>query len=310
MHVAFFGTADFAVPTLKSVHRAGHEVDPVVTSPPKPSGRGRKLRPSPVETAAGGLGLRVLRPENPGEPEFVEIIRDFKPDVAVLAAYGFILRQPLLDLPRLGFYNLHPSLLPRYRGAAPIQRALMDGQTQTGVSVIAMSRAVDSGDIVSQRNVEVGPDETAGELSARLADAGARLMVEVLRAVETDSVERVPQDDAAATLAPKIAKDDRNINWSLPARVIHNRIRALSPEPGAAAAFRGRRLVLLRSHVLAAGGPHEPGLLLSDLSGLAVGTGSGVLQILKVKPEGGKTQTGQAFRNGHHPATGERLTSP
>lgn len=298
------------MPTLQSVRRAGHDVDPVVTSPPRPSGRGRKLVPSPVETAAGGLGLRVLRPENPGAPEFVAAIRDIRPDVAVLAAYGFILRQPLLDLPRLGFYNLHPSLLPRYRGAAPIQRALMDDQTLTGVSVIAMSRAVDSGDIVSQMSVEVGPDETTGELSARLADAGARLMVEVLRAVETGGVERVPQDNAAATPAPKLSKADRNIDWNLPARVIHNRIRALSPEPGAVAAFRGRRVVILKSHVLAADGPNEPGLLFSDLSGLAVGTGSGVLQILEVKPEGGKTQTGQAFRNGHHPATGERLTSP
>lgn len=305
--MSFFGTSEFAVPTMKALVAAGHEVRPVVTAPPKPSGRGRRLIPSPVETCARELGLEVLAPASPNAPEFVSLLKPGRPDVGVLVAYGFILRQALLDAPRLGFLNVHPSLLPAYRGAAPIQRALMDGVKRTGVSVIAMARAVDAGDIVAQATIEVGPDETSGELSARLSDVGARLLLESVRQTGDGSLARIAQDPALATVAPKIQKSDRAIDWSRPAEQVHDIIRGLAPEPGAVTKFRGRQLVLLRART--ASGTAEPGQLVADGSGLKVGTGSGLIELLELRPEGGKTQTGRAFVNGHRPGPGERLTS-
>jgi len=309
LRVAFFGTSDFAVPVLERIAGSGHTVNPVVTSAPKPSGRGRKLLPAPVEDAAVGLGLAVSRPADPHAPESVELLRAAEPDVGILVAYGHILRQRLLDIPRLGFYNLHPSLLPLYRGAAPIQRTLMDGRTRTGVTVIAMSRAVDAGDIVAQSETDVRADETYGELSSRLAQMGADLVVETLRRIETGTLTRIAQDPTRATPAPKLAKNERTIDWSQLASVIHNRIRAMSPEPGAVTALRGKRLFLLRSRVSLADATEEPGTLLGS-SGLIVAAGKGAVELLDVQPESGKVQSGKAFRNGHRLMPGERFTSP
>jgi methionyl-tRNA formyltransferase len=280
----------------------------VVTAPARPSGRGRKLVPSPVESAAVDIALPHVSPENPNDPQFVSALKDADPAACVLVAYGYILKETLLDVPRLGFFNLHPSLLPAYRGAAPIQRSLMDGVTRTGISVIAMSWRVDAGDIVAQQPVEVGPDETAGELSARLAEAGARLLAEVLKKLAAGTpLPRAVQDPSRATTAPKIAKPDRVIHWASPAAEIHNRIRALSPEPGAVTHFRDRQLVLLRSRIADSPVRAEPGTILDSKTGLLVAAGTGAVELLELRPEGGKTQSGKAFSNGHRPAPGERL---
>jgi methionyl-tRNA formyltransferase len=252
------------------------------------------------------LGLQVLAPDNPSAPEFVSLLKSEPPDIGVLVAYGFILRQPLLDVPRLGFLNVHPSLLPAYRGAAPIQRALMDGARRTGVSVIAMARAVDAGDVVAQDPSEVEPDETAGELSARLAVVGARLLLECVEHAADGSLARIAQDPALVTTAPKIRKLDRVIDWSRPAEQIHNSVRGLSPNPGTVTRYRGRQLVLLRTRL--SDGTAEPGQLVID-GGIKVGTGSGLIELLELQPEGGRTQTGKAFVNGHRPGPGERFTS-
>lgn len=310
MRVAFFGTSEFAVPALQALAKSGHAVSMVVAAPAQPSGRGRKLVPSPVEREARALGLAVSTPTDPNDPAFVAELTSLQPDAAVLAAYGCILKPALLALPHLGFLNIHPSLLPRFRGAAPIQRALLAGEQETGVTVILLSERVDAGDILEQATVSVGPDETAGELSQRLSAVGARLVLEVLtRLAVTGAAGRTPQDQSLATRAPKLIKSERNVDWRGPAPQIHNRIRALSPEPGAVTTFRNRRIVLLRSHVHPTADQAEPGQLLLQHSGLVVAAGSGAVEIIELKPEGSRAQTGSSFRNGHRPAAGERFAA-
>jgi methionyl-tRNA formyltransferase len=309
MRVAFFGTSEFAVPALRALARSAHEVGPVIAAPAQPSGRGRKLVPSPVEQEARALGLAVLTPVNPNDPAFIADLKSRNPNVAVLAAYGCILKPALLAVPSLGFLNIHPSLLPKYRGAAPIQRALLAGEQETGVTVIVLSEQVDAGDILEQEAVPVGPDETAGELSQRLADAGARLALAALIRFAEGKATRTRQDPSLATRAPKITKAERNIDWRDSAQGIHNRIRALSPEPGAVTSFRQRRIVLLRSRVLSTPDNGEPGQLLVQHAGLVVAAGSGAVEIVELKPEGKRAQTGNDFRNGHHLAAGERFAA-
>jgi len=309
MRVAFFGTAEFAVPALRALVEHGHQVSPVVAAPARPSGRGRRLIPSPVEQEARTRGLTVLLPEDPNDPTFIAELASLQPDVAVLAAYGFILKAPLLRLPLRGFLNIHASLLPRYRGAAPIQRAILAGEQETGVTVIVLSEQVDAGDIVEQVAVTIGEDETAGELSHRLAATGARLVLEALTRMEKETGSRTAQDPGLATRAPKIGKSERNINWREAAPEIHNRIRALSPEPGAVTSFRKRRLVLLRSHLREIPESGEPGQVLTHHRGLLVATGAGAIEIAELKPEGSRVQTGRDFRNGLRPLPGERLVS-
>lgn len=309
MRVVFFGTSEFAVPALRILARSTHTVGPVIAAPPQPSGRGRRLVPSPVEQEARALGLAVLTPEDPNDPAFIAALKSQSPDAAVLAAYGYILKPPLLAVPALGFLNIHPSLLPKYRGAAPIQRAILAGEGETGATVIVLSVQVDAGDIVEQEAVPVGPDETAGELSQRLADAGARLVLDALARFGAGKASRTPQDPNLATRAPKITKIERNIDWRDSAQGVHNRIRALSPEPGAVTSFRQRRIVLLRSRVHSTADGGEPGQLLVRHSGLVVATGSGAIEIVELKPEGKRAQTGSDFRNGHRLVAGERFAA-
>jgi len=309
MRVAFFGTSEFAVPALRALARSAHEVGPVIAAPAQPSGRGRRLVPSPAEQEARALGLAVLTPVNPNDPAFIADLKSRSPNVAVLAAYGCILKPALLAVPSLGFLNIHPSLLPKYRGAAPIQRALLAGEQETGVTVIVLSEQVDAGDILEQEAVPVGPDETAGELSQRLADAGARLALAALIRFAEGKATRTRQDPSLATRAPKITKSERNIDWRDSAQGIHNRIRALSPEPGAVASFRQKRIVLLRSRVHSTADGGEPGQLLVRHSGLVVAAGSGAVEIIELKPEGKRAQTGNDFRNGHRPVAGERFAA-
>lgn len=309
MRLAFFGTSEFAVPAFLSLVRSTHTVGPVVTAPAQPSGRGRKLVPSPVEQKARTLGVKVLTPQDPNAPTFVSELRSHNPDAAVLAAYGYILKPAVLSTPPLGFLNIHPSLLPKFRGAAPIQRALLADESRTGVTVIALSEQVDAGDIIAQELVSIGPDETTGELSRRLAEIGALLIQNAVTQLEEGRILRTPQDPRAATKAPKIAKAERGVNWRESAQSIHNRIRALSPEPGAVTEFRQRRVVLLHSRVSSVSESGEPGQILLSHPGLVIAAGVGTLEITELKPEGKQAQTGQDFRNGHRPVAGERFAT-
>jgi len=309
MRLAFFGTSAFAVPALRTLAASGHDIGPVVAAPARPSGRGRRLVASPVEREARALGLPILTPETPNDPAFLAALAARRIEVAALAAYGCILGRNLLAVPRHGFLNIHPSLLPKYRGAAPIQRAILAGERETGVTVICLSERVDAGDVLEQERVAVGEDETAGELSGRLADIGARLMLAALTRLENGIASRTQQDEGSASCAPKLTKAERNIDWQEVAQRIHNRIRALSPEPGAVTGFRQKRVVLLRSRVHPTRDPGEPGQVLVEHPGLVIAAGLGAIEIVELKPEGRRPQTGQDFRNGHRPVAGERFAA-
>lgn len=306
MRLVFFGTSDFGIPGLKALREAGHQVLAAVTTREKPKGRGRKLAPSPIKTAAQELAIPVLEPDSPNVPEFVAQLTELKPEFIVLAAYRFILKPEVLAVPAKGCLNIHPSLLPRYRGAAPIQRAIIAGEPETGVSIFLMNEKIDQGDVVLQTAANIGENETYGELSKRLAELGAKLVVEALRHVGQDDLRRIPQDLSLASYAPKIGKEERLIDWHKPARQVHNLIRGLSPEPGAFTLFRGKRLEVLRSEVL----PERnalPGELVVDDGALRAGAETGSVLLVLVKPEGSKAMSGIDLINGHRIKSGERL---
>ncbi|MFO7675002.1 MAG: methionyl-tRNA formyltransferase [bacterium] len=308
MRLVFLGAAGFAVPSLEALARSAHEVAAVVVPPPAPSGRGRRLAPTPVEAAARERGLPVLSPADPNDPGFVARLAGLGPELGALVAFGRVLRPSLLAVPARGFVNLHPSLLPRWRGAAPIQRALMAGDTITGLSVIRMNERVDAGDVLAIAEEPVGPDETAGELSDRLAAAGAALLLATVDRLATGDVPGLPQDSALATPAPKVGPADRALDWCRPACELHDRVRALSPEPGATAGFRDRRLLVFRSCPAGPQPTAQPGEILLARPGLVAQTGAGALELLEVQPEGGRRQPGLDFRNGARLSPGERLT--
>lgn len=307
MRIIFFGTDHFGIPTLKFLHQMGVEIVAVVTAPPRPRGRGRTPTPTSVANFSREIGIEVLTPEDPNELDFVETLTRYAPDCGVLVAYGVILRQPLLSLPAHGFINLHPSLLPRYRGPAPIARQLMDGCWVSGLTVIRIEQKVDGGEILNQIRVPVGSEDTAGELKARFAQIGAELIYTTLMEIEKGSVKSRPQDESQATFAPKLTPADRVIDWQKSAREIHNRIRALSPEPGAVTKFRGNRLLILRSRVLNQQTGHAPGTIVNQAGALVVATGSDSLELLELKPAGKKVMTGRGFCNGYRPQNGEKL---
>ncbi len=296
MRIAFFGTQEFGLPALASL-AAAHPVVAVVTQPARPAGRGRKLEPTPVEQAARAAGLPVLTPENPNAPDFLAALSALAPELAVLVAYGSILGSDLLRLPPSGFLNLHPSLLPKYRGAAPIQRCLMAGDAGTGVSIIRMTRKVDAGPILLQRPADVGPAENAAELGDRLARIGAELTVEAVSQVAAGRAAPRPQDESEATAAPKITDAERRLDWRRPVLALHNTVRALAPRPAACAAFRDERVLVLRAQPRP-GPARAPGTVALDLPGLAVAGADGLLELLELRPQAGKTQTGASFRNG------------
>lgn len=310
MRVIFCGTAEFAVPSLRALHDAGHTILAVITAPPRPAGRGRRLRASPVDTAARRLGLPVRQPENPNDQEFVLELAALRPEIGILVAYGCILSQRLLTLPRLGFINVHPSLLPAYRGAAPVPRCLMDGVTETGVTVIRMNRKVDAGDILACVRTPVSIDETAGELTERLSRLGADLLVKTLPGIADGSITGRTQDHTRATPAPKLTPADRPVEFGQSSLAVHNHIRALSPDPGALTSFRQRRLILLRSRLTDRNASGRPGSIQLTDDGFEVSCVDKTLAIIQLKPEGGKAMSVSDFCNGFHPRSGEELTPP
>ncbi len=304
MRVIFWGTSDFAVPSLERIFEHGYEISCVVTAPEKHGGRGLKLLPSPVKLAAEKLGLEILQPDNPNTEQIFTILNEQKPDVCVLAAYGFQIKSQLLNLSPKGFINIHPSLLPKYRGAAPIQRTLINGEKQTGVTTFYMNEAMDAGDVILQIETEIDKDETYDELRARLAQIGADLIIKTLSFVRDDSVKAKVQDSALKTIAKKIKKEECQINWHHSAIEIHNLIRGLSREPGAYANFRSKRVKLVKStipdralyaHLLS---QTEPGMIISDKKHLFVHTNEGIIQLLSLQNESGKILNAVDFMNG------------
>ncbi len=308
MRLLFFGTPQFAAVSLKKLISTGEEIVSVVTQPDRPRGRSRAPMPPPVKVVAQEHGLSLLQPDNPRDPTFLGRIEGLAPDLTSVVAYGHILRKDLLDIPRLGNVGLHPSLLPKYRGAAPINWALIRGERTTGLTTFFMDEAMDRGEIILQREVEIGDDETAGELESRLAQIGADLLAETLSLIGRGEAPRVLQDDFRATYAPKVSKEDCLIDWKGSADEVRNLIRGLSPRPGAYTLFRGERLKILRTSASAHHSPSsQPGQILQSQETLSVACGRGVLLLKEVQPEGSKLMTDSDFINGYRPESGERL---
>jgi methionyl-tRNA formyltransferase len=304
MKICFAGTPDFAVPMLEALVRSRHSVCLVVTQPDKPRGRGRVPWAPPVKEFAQSRGVPVIQPESINRPDALCALRSAAPDAIVVTAYGKRLTRRVLALPRLGCFNAHASLLPKYRGAAPIERAILCGESQTGVTIQRMAPELDAGAILVQRALKIGGEETAGELSARLSALAAGMIVPLLDAVESGSTAEQLQDAAQATEAPSLEKNDGRVPWRLDARAVCNFIRGMTPWPGAftfhVSGERQDRLILLAARPAdEIDATAKPGQVLRADGRLIVATGLGCVAVLRVKPEGGKPMDTAAFLRGH-----------
>jgi methionyl-tRNA formyltransferase len=298
VRLVFLGSPPFGTPVLHHLLESRHDVAAVVTPPDRPRGRGRSVQPSSVSLLAGEHGVELVQPASTKDSGFVETLRGFHPDVLVVASYGEILRADVLDLAPHGSLNVHSSLLPRWRGAAPIHRAILAGDAETGVSVQRMVLALDEGDVLLERRTPIGEHETSGELLERLAPIGGEAIVAALDALESGNAVFTPQDPAAVTYAKKLRKEEGWIDWSLPAAQIDRQVRGLNPWPGARTTLPdGRILGLVGVRIVAGEGP--PGSLLAG-QGLTIATGDGALQLTHVKPAGKGPMKGSDFMNGAH----------
>ncbi len=298
MRLVFMGTPEFAVPALQRAAAAGHTIAAVFTQPDRPAGRGGKVTAPPVKQAALALGLPVHQPAKIRTPEVHGLLRSFDAEAFVVVGYGKIVPQSIIDIPPLGIINVHASLLPKYRGAAPVQWAVANGETRTGVTTMRIDAGLDTGDILLQSETEIGPEETAVELSQRLAQMGAELLVQTLAGLSAGTVTPRPQDNARATYAPVLKKEDGLIDWAQTAGRIRDRIRGLQPWPGCYTHFRGRLLHVWRARV-AEKDSGEPGSLHPSKSAITVACGGGTaLELMEVQLEGGRRMDAAAFRNG------------
>jgi methionyl-tRNA formyltransferase len=307
MRIIFMGTPDFAVPTLRAILDAGHEVAAVYTQPPRAAGRGMALRKSPVQLAAEQAGMQVSTPARLKSPDEQDRFRALQADATVVVAYGLILPRTILDAARHGALNLHASLLPRWRGAAPINRAIMAGDAETGVSIMRISEGLDEGPVCLETRIAIGADETAGELHDRLATLGAGAMLEALAKLERDTLQCRPQPSDGVTYAEKVVPAETRIDWSRPARDVHNHIRGLSPIPGAwfEVAVNGKHERIKALHSMLATGTGAPGVLLDNE--LTVACGEGAVRLMQVQRAGKKPMAAQDFLRGVPLRKGEAL---
>lgn len=313
MTIVFMGTPDFAAPTLQALLDNGYDVRAVVTQPDRPKGRGQQMCVSPVKALAMQHQLRVLQPEKVRKDmEFQAILKEIAPDVIVVIAYGQILPESVLQIPRLGCINVHASLLPKYRGAAPMQWAIIRGETETGVTTMMMDKGMDTGDMLLTAHVPVGEDDTAGTLHDTLAQTGAQLLIETLHGIAAGTVARIPQDHALVTYAPLLKKEDGRINWQEHAIAIYNKVRGLSPWPGAYTTFNGMTVKLLQVKVESAPSDMNSMLLgsviaLDKNSGPLILTSEGAIRILKIQPENKQPMNCSDFCRGYRLNIGDRL---
>ena len=321
MLLVFCGTPSFAVPTLEKLVKADHSVRLVVTQPDRPRGRGMDVAVSPVKDAATRLGIAVLQPGTiKNNAELRGQLAAIAPDAIIVVGYGRIIPQWMIDLPRLGNLNLHASLLPKYRGAAPIQWAIANGESVTGVTTMRIDAGLDTGDILMQREMAIGMEDTAETLGPKLASIGADLMVETLRGLETGQVRPTPQNHAQATLAPILKKEDGRMDFSRPARDLFNRLRGFQPRPGAFTTFKGKALQVHRAQPWQHAGTLTPGEMSVEGTRLFVGCGTGsgedrskdedaetALELIEIQFEGKRRMTAQEFINGYRPKSGDHL---
>jgi methionyl-tRNA formyltransferase len=313
LNLVFCGTPRFAVSTLEKLVEADHSVRLVVTQPDRPRGRGMEVAFSPVKAAAERLGLSVVQPAAiKNNAEFRDQLVAIGPDAIIVVGYGRIIPQWMIDLPRLGNLNLHASLLPKYRGAAPIQWAVANGESVTGVTTMRIDAGLDTGDILMQHEVPIGPEDTAETLGAKLAFIGAGLMVETLRGLENGQVHPTPQDDSQATLAPILKKEDGRMNFTRTANDLFNRLRGFQPWPGAFTILKGKTLQVHRAQPARAAVKLTTGEIAVDGARLFVGCGKDkdggtALELIEIQLEGKRRMTAQEFINGHRPKSGDQL---
>lgn len=308
MRVIFMGTPDFAVGTLEAVVAAGHEVVLVVTQPDQPKGRGKAVQAPPVKECALSRGLSLYQPKRIREPECVEHLRQFRPDIIIVAAFGQILPKEILELPRYGCVNVHASLLPKYRGAAPIQWAVINGDAVSGVTTMRMDEGLDTGDMIEKAQVVLAVDETGGSLFERLAEAGAALCVETMKKIEAGTASYTKQEEAEATHVGMISKEMGHIDWKEPAACIERLIRGLSPWPSAFTKLDGKTLKIWRASVEAGGNPQDAGKIISvSKKECKVQTGDGILSLLEVQLEGRKRMGVDAFLRGYEVKESQQL---
>jgi methionyl-tRNA formyltransferase len=307
--IVFMGTPEFAVPCLQTLLDRRENLVAVVTQPDKPMGRGQLLRPSPTKKLALQHGLAVLQPPTVRNPDFIESFRTLAPELAVVVAYGKILPQPLLDIPSCGFINVHSSLLPAYRGAAPINWALINGEAQTGVTIMRLDEGMDTGDIIMQEALAIAPEDNAATLHDRLAGLGALLLARALDELQAGAWRPAPQQHELATYAPLLKKEDGLVNWQRDARSIANQVRGLTPWPGCFTYLNGKRLII--HHAVSQPGDTglPPGHVVAATGqGLGVATGSGILMLKEVQLEGRKKMAADDFLKGCPIVPGIRLT--
>jgi methionyl-tRNA formyltransferase len=311
VRVLFWGTPEFATPPLRALLGEGFDVVGVVTQPDRPVGRSRsKVEPSPVKQIAIEEGIPVLQPEKPrSDSAFAAAVRELAPDISIVVAYGNLLSKDLIDIPTRGTLNIHASLLPVFRGAAPIQAAILAGLTETGVTIMRMVPKLDAGPIVHQLSTPIADDETGGELVLRLSELGALALVEALALMEAGAAREREQDESAATYAGKIDRDSTRVDWTQPAVEVARRIRAFDPRPGAWATYNGSDIKVFGARSMATLHPAAPGeITLIDPNGMAVACADGAVQLTAIQPAGKRRLTPQELANGRGIALGERLS--
>lgn len=310
LRIVFLGTPQFAVPTLKQLIASRHRVVGVVTQPDRPRGRGQKVSDSPVKMVAVEHGVPLIQPDKLRHPDVAATLRSWQPDLGVVAAYGKIIPKEILELPRLGMINVHASLLPKYRGAAPVHRAVIDGETETGVTIMRVEEMLDSGPMLASVTRPIDPNETSDIVERDLAELGAPLLVGVVDRMSEGEVSQELQDFMMCSYAPKVTREEGLIDWSLPAIYIHNRVRGLYPWPHAYTYLNGQRLIVLRTHVEDGTTDAAPGTVL-DASGDAIHVAAGHggrLAIDELQPEGRRPMKARDFLAGHPIPHGARLT--
>lgn len=306
--IIFMGTPEFAVPALKALHKNDQNLALVVTQPDRPKGRGRKLTPSPVKETAINLGYSVIQPASVRTAEFMSCIEKYTPDFIVVVAFGHIIPKNILTIPKIATINVHASLLPKYRGPAPIQWAIINEEKETGVTTMLMDEGLDTGDILLSSKLKIASDETSDTLHGRLADLGANLLIQTLNAYEAGDIHPIPQDHTQATYAPILKKNDGRMNWKLPAESLEAFIRGMTPWPGAFSFHEKKRLKFFKAKAIVMNTEASPGTVIKSFPDeLWISTGKGVLSIMELQGESGKRLLIKDFLRGYKLPPGTHL---